>query len=55
MSYKVEITENGKTWTLPADYTIEEAEWEIAMQTKLNAMNRLLGEPDATFEIIETN
>jgi hypothetical protein len=52
---KVQVTENGKTWFLPADYTQEEAEWEIAMQTKLNAMNRLLGEPDTTFEIIETN
>lgn len=55
MICKVQVTENGKTWLLPSDYTREEAEWEIAIQTKLNAMNRLLGEPDATFKIVETN
>lgn len=54
MSYKVEITENGKTWMLPADYTIEEAQWEMEMQKKLNYFNILLGEPPATIRIVET-
>lgn len=54
MSYKVEITENGKTWTLPADYTKEEAQWEMEMQKKLNYFNILLGEPPATIRIVET-
>ena len=38
MKYQVRITENGKTRTLPATMTMEDAKWEIKMQKWLDEM-----------------
>lgn len=53
MAYRVQITDKGKTWLLPATYTLEEAEWEVMMQQKLNRLNIIMGEPPAEINIVE--
>ena len=50
MKYQVKITENGKTRTLPATMTIEDAKWEIKMQKWLDEM---AGETSRKYNIIE--
>lgn len=55
MNYKVQVTEAGKSWTLPSIYTYQQAEWEVKMQQELNRVNALLGEAPATIEIVEIN
>lgn len=50
MKYQVKITENGKTRTLPATMTIEDAKWEIKMQKWLDEM---VGETSRKYNIIE--
>ena len=50
MKYQVRITENGKTRTLPATMTMEDAKWEIKMQKRLDEM---VGESLRKYTIIE--
>lgn len=50
MKYQVRITENGKTRTLPATMTMEDAKWEINMQKWLD---KTAGETSRKYEIIE--
>ena len=50
MKYQVKITENGKTITIPATMTMEDAKWEIKMQKWLDEM---VGESLRKYTIIE--
>ena len=50
MKYQVRITENGKTRTLPATMTKEDAKWEVKMQKWLDEM---VGETSRKYTIIE--
>ena len=56
MRYRVQITENGKSWFLPQTYTYTQAMQEVEMQEELNSLiSDTLGEAPAVFDIVEIN
>ena len=55
MRYRIQITENGKSWFLPQTYTYMQAMWEVEMQEELNSLNAIMGEAPAVFDIVEIN